>query len=76
VTRTRGPDNLVAPRPVTVARIEADAHDSHAAMIEKDLGGRQPSDLAHDEGLPPGTLAVMVRPLALSCAPASPFWSC
>ncbi|MFZ4746731.1 MAG: hypothetical protein ACOYLK_07530 [Sphingomonas sp.] len=76
MTRTRGPDNLVAPRPVTVARIEADAHDSHAAIIEKDLGGRQPSDLAHDEGLQLGTLAVMVRPLALFCAPASPFWSC
>jgi hypothetical protein len=50
---------------MTVARIEADAPHSYAAMIEKDLGGRQPSYLALGEGLPPSSLTVMVRPLAL-----------
>jgi hypothetical protein len=65
MTRTRGPGNLVARRPLTVARIDADAHDSYAAMIENDLGGRQPSYRALDDGMPPGTVALMVRPLAL-----------
>lgn len=65
MTRTRGPGNLVARRPMTVARIDANAHDSYAAMIEQDLGGRQPSYRALDDGRPPSTLALMVRPLAL-----------
>jgi hypothetical protein len=65
MTRSRGPGNLVARRPMTVARVDADAHDSYAAMIENDLGGRQRSYRALDEGLPPSALALMVRPLAL-----------
>ncbi len=65
MTRTRGPGNLVARRPLTVARIDADAHESYAAMIEHDLGGRQSSYRAIDDGLPPSTLSLMVRPLAL-----------
>ncbi len=63
--RTRGPGNLVARRPTTVARIDADAHNDYAAMIQHDFGGRQPSYRAIDNGLPPSTLALMMRPLAL-----------
>ncbi len=50
---------------MTVARIDADAHQEYASMIEQDLGGRQPSYRAIDDGLPPSTFSLMMRPLAL-----------
>jgi len=65
MSRTRGPGNLVARRPMTVARIDADAHQEYASMIEQDLGGRRPSYRAIDDGLPPSTVSLMMRPLAL-----------
>jgi hypothetical protein len=65
MTRTRGPGNLVARRTTTAAQTYADAHQNYAAMIDHDLGGRQASYRAVDEGRPPSTLALMVRPLAL-----------
>ena len=66
MARTRGPGNLVARRPTTEARTYADAHQNYAAMIEQDLGGRRTSSYhALDEGRPPSTLALLVRPLSL-----------
>ncbi len=66
MTRTRGPGNLVARRPTTEARSDADAHRNYAEMIAHDLGGRRPTGYhAIDQGRPPSTLALMLRPLAL-----------
>jgi hypothetical protein len=66
MTRTRGPGNLIARRPTTAARTYADAHQTYAAMIDQDLGGRRPTSYrAIDDGRPPSTAALMVRPLAL-----------
>ena len=66
MARTRGPGNLVARRPTTEARVDVSAHRSYAAMIDQELGGRgQGGYRAIDEGRPPSTFALMVRPLAL-----------
>ena len=63
--RNRGPGNLVAHRPMAVARIDAATHDSYAAMIETDLGGQQPQPLVSWRGVqqpaplaPPGVAKV------------------